>query len=113
MQNDDFGEETSLLSQSLAKEDKGNYNAWYARKKYFIRHGSPVEKELAFVDECMEGKAKSFQIWEHKRFLTEHTKDYEGELPSANMVFDKIDSKNYHVWSYRIWLVTHGGFYDK
>ena len=34
----DFSEETRLLSEELIREDKGNYNAWYAKKMNILNH---------------------------------------------------------------------------
>ena len=72
-----------------------------------------MENERGFVDSCLTGKAKSFQVWEQKRFLAEMHQDYESELGSIDRVLNEIDCKNYHAWSYRVWLVTQGKFYEQ
>jgi len=67
-----------------------------------------LEKEQDFVDECLKVKVKGFQVWEQKRFLTELGYDFRKELIKTEAVLVQKDQKNYHAWSYRVWLTNFG-----
>ena len=54
---------------------------------------------------------KNYQIWHHREVVTSEL----SELPKGEMAFLARtlakDAKNYHVWSYRQWLVRHFGLW--
>ena len=50
---------------------------------------------------------KNYQIWHHRRCISEvlsDPNDLQKEKSFLQEIF-KSDAKNYHAWSYRIWLV--------
>jgi protein farnesyltransferase/geranylgeranyltransferase type-1 subunit alpha len=50
---------------------------------------------------------KNFQIWHHRRCIVEilgNKCDLASEMEFLDLIFES-DQKNYHAWSYRIWLV--------
>lgn len=44
---------------------------------------------------------KNYQIWHHRQLIMERIGDPTGETEFTEKMFEK-DSKNYHVWSYRL-----------
>lgn len=90
--------------------EPGNYTAWFLKKMCLIQGIVTLEYEKAFVAHMLKIKVKSFQIWEHWRFVTERTKEYLDEYPLITSVLEK-DYKNYHAWSYRIWVVNQAKNY--
>lgn len=71
-----------------------------------------LKKERMFTNSCLGEKAKSFQVWEHKRFLSELMEEYEEDLRLIEKVLIEKDTKNYHAWSYRVWLIEKIGRYE-
>ena len=49
---------------------------------------------------------KTYQIWHHRRLLLMKTRDPAPELQLIGKVL-RVDSKNYHTWSYRQWILAH------
>ena len=50
---------------------------------------------------------KNYQIWHHRRCIAEmlgETFNLDSEMEFLRDIFDS-DRKNYHAWSYRIWLI--------
>ena len=50
---------------------------------------------------------KNYQIWHHRRCIAEmlgEKLDTDKEMDFLDSIFAS-DAKNYHAWSYRLWLV--------
>lgn len=95
-----------LLSQYIITNVKNHYAAWAYRKAYLLKENSvPLyEAEIALAYELIMLEPKGFQSWDHLRFCNEHIGRLDYETMTA--FFDKIyalDTKNYHMWSYRVW----------
>jgi len=58
------------------------------------------------MDEIGTEHMKTYQVWHHRRLLLQILKTPVPELAFIESVLD-IDSKNYHTWSYRQWLLAH------
>jgi hypothetical protein len=55
---------------------------------------------------------KNYQIWHHRHTIIDALGSPEGEPEFINTMLEQ-DSKNYHVWSYRQWLVKRFDLFDK
>lgn len=68
--------------------------------------GVPLEVELRLMDELAVKFLKTYQVWHHRRLLLTDLK-----RPAPELVFItkslKEDTKNYHTWSYRQWLLAY------
>jgi protein farnesyltransferase/geranylgeranyltransferase type-1 subunit alpha len=67
------------------------------------------------MDELAIKFLKTYQVWHHRRLLLTHISSNSSppnldiikkELNFIEKCFD-TDSKNYHTWSYRQWLLAH------
>lgn len=82
-----------------------------------------VQKELKWLDEVSFRNLKNYQIWHHRHALADllpadlnaantssATKQLLSTFVSSEQTFLtqilSLDTKNYHVWSYRQWLCT-------
>jgi protein farnesyltransferase/geranylgeranyltransferase type-1 subunit alpha len=57
---------------------------------------------------------KNYQIWHHRRCIAEilaDGMDFNAELEFLKLIFQS-DSKNYHAWSYRVWLVERFSLWE-
>jgi protein farnesyltransferase/geranylgeranyltransferase type-1 subunit alpha len=52
-------------------------------------------------------------VWEQKRFLLDYHQQPEREMEVSRMVIEEIDSKNYHAWSFRTWLVERTACWEE
>lgn len=70
-----------------------------------------LREEMKFVEEKALENPKNYQIWHHRRVLTERLNDCSLEDAFTRKAFED-DSKNYHAWSYRQWVVQHFKLWD-
>jgi len=62
----------------------------------------------AFSEEWIFDSPKSYQVWQHRRWLVEKAADPSKELEVCASVLNN-DAKNYNAWSHRQWVVrTYG-----
>ena len=61
--------------------------------------------ELILMDELAVQFLKTYQVWHHRRLLVSLTKQPSRELALIKRSLE-VDSKNYHTWSYRQWLLS-------
>ena len=97
------------LTQRVIKLNNGNYTAWYYRRKLLEELGLSLEDEMKWLqsEECGLEMEKSYQIWHHRRCIAEilgERLNLDDEMMFLRAIFDS-DHKNYHAWSYRIWLI--------
>ena len=57
------------------------------------------------MDELAVQFLKTYQVWHHRRLLVSLTKQPSRELALIKRSLE-VDSKNYHTWSYRQWLLS-------
>ena len=91
----------------MIKHSEGNYTAWFYRRKLIEELALPLEDEMSWLQECGLAMEKNYQIWHHRRCIAEMLGDrmnLENEMEFMDLIFDS-DHKNYHAWSYRIWLI--------
>ena len=62
-----------------------------------------LRKELEYIDLFADDNPKNYQIWYHRRAVTEKLGDPTNELEFCTRVFE-VDSKNYHAWAYRLYI---------
>lgn len=57
---------------------------------------------------------KNYQIWHHRRCIAEVLQDgvdFDAELDFMRKIFES-DAKNYHAWSYRVWLIERFSLWE-
>jgi protein farnesyltransferase/geranylgeranyltransferase type-1 subunit alpha len=64
-----------------------------------------LSAELTLMDELAVQFLKTYQVWHHRRLLVSLTKRPSRELAVIKRSLE-VDSKNYHTWSYRQWLLS-------
>lgn len=90
-----------------------NYMAWLVRRKCIDRREEikiDLDEECDWLDSITVQNQKNYQIWHHRKFISELTKDYIRELNIIREVFLE-EPKNYHAWCHRIWLVRRFDLY--
>ncbi|KAJ3336228.1 hypothetical protein HDU93_003413 [Gonapodya sp. JEL0774] len=109
----EYSERALELTARIITYNPAHYTIWKFRQECLFALNKDLDSELAFVDEIAEDNPKSYQIWHHRRVLTEH---YKPSSPSVELRFiERLlseDSKNYHAWTYRQWVVREFGAWD-
>lgn len=117
------------LSGTCVKLNPANYTVWHYRRACMDALGyfdswqvakSKIQQDLAFSAQIGGGNPKNYQIWYHRRALleafealtkddTNNTETLESEFLETERAYIagvlEQDSKNYHAWSHRQWLI--------
>jgi len=94
------------LTENIIRQNPAHYSAWQYRYKTLMTLDAPLDVELQLMDELAVKYLKTYQVWHHRRLLVQQTKRPGPELEFiANAL--QIDTKNYHTWSYRQWILAH------
>ncbi|TRM63637.1 hypothetical protein BD626DRAFT_431490 [Schizophyllum amplum] len=94
------------LTEDIIRQNPAHYSAWQYRYETLIALGAPLDKELKLMEGFAIKYMKTYQIWHHRRLLLMKTRNPEPELQLIAKIL-QVDSKNYHTWSHRQWLLAH------
>ena len=93
-----------------------HYTMWNARKEALhlaALTDQEVEAELALSAKCLRLAPKSYCVWEHRRWCLEGTHARHAALVGKELalceLFHSYDSRNFHCWNYRRWLMDLAG----
>ncbi|WFD40400.1 galactose-6-sulfurylase [Malassezia japonica] len=107
-------ERALALTEHLIYLNPANYSVWQYRAQVLLEMAASdashqrLRDELDFMDEFAQGNMKNYQIWQHRRVIVSVLGDPSRELAFTSTVLD-LDSKNYHTWAYRQWVLAHFG----
>lgn len=117
------------LTEAVVRMNPSHYTAWQYRYETLLSllpstaSKELLDRELELLDELALKHMKSYQVWHHRRLLLllsvgkRDEKQQQGlsstdvervkrELEFISTSFEE-DSKNYHTWSYRQWVLAH------
>lgn len=66
----------------------------------------PLDRELRLMDDIAIKFLKTYQVWHHRRLLLQELRQPGPELQFIAQCL-KEDTKNYHTWSYRQWILAY------
>ncbi|TEB34055.1 protein prenylyltransferase [Coprinellus micaceus] len=111
------------LTEAVVRLNPSHYTAWQYRYETLLalKGSTPrlIAKEEDLMDELAIRCLKSYQVWHHRRLLVllsverKDGKLAEAEVERVKRELEFIsrsfeeDSKNYHTWSYRQWVLSH------
>ncbi|EEP79898.1 hypothetical protein UREG_04740 [Uncinocarpus reesii 1704] len=88
------------LTVDVIMMNPAHYTVWLYRAKIIKALGKDQHEEIAWLNKISLKHLKNYQIC-----LPESEQDFLGQMFA-------LDSKNYHVWTYRHWLVRHFCLWD-
>ena len=116
---------------------QANYTIWKYRRDCLKSINYDLNLEMDYMDKFAEDNPKNYQIWYHRRVIVELLGCSEREIPFCSKVFEvcfityylllisvmritsslpspftKVDSKNYHAWAHRQWVVKTYQLYE-
>ncbi|EMC91385.1 hypothetical protein BAUCODRAFT_326503 [Baudoinia panamericana UAMH 10762] len=103
------------LTEDLIDMNPAHYTVWLYRSKCLFHLHSDLHEELEWLNETALQHQKNYQIWHHRLTIVDalgEECDVQGEQEFVARMFEK-DAKNYHVWSYRQWLVKRFQLWEK
>ncbi|KZV95848.1 protein prenylyltransferase [Exidia glandulosa HHB12029] len=94
------------LTERIIRLNPAHYTVWQYRWQTLLALNYDLAKETELMDELGVKFLKNYQVWHHRRLLVTKTNKPGPELTfSANVL--QTDSKNYHTWAYRQWVLAH------
>ena len=98
------------LTEVILLENPSDLIPWWYRKEILNEIGFDSVDELRFTDMIMEQGLKSYQAWEHRKWAITKMNHPPDDL---SFLFERIseDPRNFHAWSYSIWLAEYHGIY--
>ncbi|KAJ2158744.1 CAAX geranylgeranyltransferase alpha subunit [Coemansia sp. RSA 552] len=109
------------LSGRVIEANPGHYTVWVYRKRLVEELGADIGEELDWVGNISAKYPKNYQLWHHREALVgqllgakEAAELTEDQLIAHPVVRRELqflasaiesDSKNFHAWSYRQWLI--------
>lgn len=99
------------LTELIIRFNPGHYSIWAYRAEILMKlretEGDKVlETELDLLDELVKFHLKSYQVWQHRRTIVLALNDSSREIAFTTRALT-LDSKNYHTWAYRQWILCH------
>ncbi|KAM3187217.1 hypothetical protein ACTXT7_002709 [Hymenolepis weldensis] len=126
---DERSERVLALTAEALQMNAANYTIWAYRRNVLLTLKSPLTKEHTFTKMLLLDHQKNYQLWYHLQWLMMESAKSDGEndpktvysRPNSRLfktLQDELDlireilnddSKNYHAWQYRRWLVDFFG----
>ncbi|KAF3893789.1 CaaX farnesyltransferase alpha subunit [Trichophyton interdigitale] len=115
MAANEMSDRALALTEDVIRSNPAHYTVWLYRAQILNALGKDLKAELAWLDQLSTQYLKSYQIWHHRQVVMSNESVFpalpEGELEFLAKMF-ALDSKNYHVWTYRHWLLRHFKLWD-
>ncbi|KAL4966285.1 bifunctional protein farnesyltransferase/protein geranylgeranyltransferase [Aspergillus stella-maris] len=115
MAANEMSERALKLTEDIIAMNPAHYTVWIYRAKIVFALEKDLIAELEWLNGFSLKYLKNYQIWHHRQVLVS-SREHFPTLPLKEMDFlmemFAQDSKNYHVWTYRHWLVRHFGLWD-
>ncbi|KAL6709676.1 CAAX geranylgeranyltransferase alpha subunit [Coniothyrium glycines] len=112
MAKNEFSERILDLTEHIISMNPAHYTVWLYRAKNVSQIGRPLQDEIAWLNPTALKHLKNYQIWHHRHTIIDALGSPEGEAEFISTMLEQ-DSKNYHVWSYRQWLVKRFDLFDE
>jgi protein farnesyltransferase/geranylgeranyltransferase type-1 subunit alpha len=108
---DERSERALVVVRRVIKYNSACYTAWYFLRLVLKSLGADLKAEMELLSEMAKDHPKNYQIWYHRRWLVEETKDASQELSFTEAVLVE-DAKNYHAWTHRQWVISTFNLYE-
>ncbi|KAJ7461812.1 hypothetical protein B0H11DRAFT_2056164 [Mycena galericulata] len=95
------------LTEHVIRLNPAHYSAWQYRYETLVALDSPLDVEVALMDELAEKFLKTYQVWHHRRLLLlrRGAAAAAAELAFVGRLLQR-DEKNYHTWAHRQWALA-------
>ncbi|KAK2877108.1 hypothetical protein FQN49_001407 [Arthroderma sp. PD_2] len=115
MAANEMSDRALALTEDVIRSNPAHYTVWLYRAQILTTLGKDLQAELAWLNQLSTKYLKSYQIWHHRQVIISNESAFptlpEGELDFLVKIF-ALDAKNYHVWTYRHWLLRRFKLWD-
>ncbi|KAJ5480830.1 Protein farnesyltransferase/geranylgeranyltransferase type-1 subunit alpha [Penicillium diatomitis] len=115
MAANEMSERALKLTKDVISMNPAHYTVWIYRARILFALDKDLLEELDWLNGVSLKYLKNYQIWHHRQVLISSKKHFPTmptKEPDFLMEMFTQDSKNYHVWTYRHWLVRHFKLWD-
>ncbi|KAJ6180480.1 hypothetical protein N7519_010941 [Penicillium mononematosum] len=116
MAANEMSERALNLTKDVISMNPAHYTVWIYRAKILFALDKDLNEELNWLNDVSLKYLKNYQIWHHRQVLLSSKAHFPTFPPKeADFLMEMFaqDSKNYHVWTYRHWLVRHFRLWDQ
>ncbi|KAJ5977253.1 hypothetical protein PENPOL_c007G05166 [Penicillium polonicum] len=116
MAANEMSERALNLTKDVISMNPAHYTVWIYRAKILFALEKDLNEELSWLNDVSLKYLKNYQIWHHRQVLLSSKAHFPTFPPKeADFLMEMFaqDSKNYHVWTYRHWLVRHFKLWDQ
>ncbi|CAI7662767.1 unnamed protein product [Penicillium glandicola] len=116
MAANEMSERALDLTKDVISMNPAHYTVWIYRAKILFALDKDLNEELSWLNDVSLKYLKNYQIWHHRQVLLSSKAHFPTFPPKeADFLMEMFaqDSKNYHVWTYRHWLVRHFKLWDQ
>ncbi|KAJ5486173.1 hypothetical protein N7530_000473 [Penicillium desertorum] len=116
MAANEMSERALDLTKDVISMNPAHYTVWIYRAKILFALDKDLNEELNWLNDVSLKYLKNYQIWHHRQVLLSSKTHFPTFPPKeADFLMEMFaqDSKNYHVWTYRHWLVRHFRLWDQ
>ncbi|KAJ5788347.1 hypothetical protein N7457_003337 [Penicillium paradoxum] len=116
MAANEMSERALKLTEDVISMNPAHYTVWIYRAKILFALEKDLNEELEWLNNVSLKYLKNYQIWHHRQVLLSSKSHFPTFPPKeADFLMEMFaqDSKNYHVWTYRHWLVRHFQLWDQ
>ncbi|KAI1906919.1 CAAX geranylgeranyltransferase alpha subunit [Ophidiomyces ophidiicola] len=115
MAADEMSDRALELTADVISLNPAHYTVWLYRASIIRALKKNLHEEIAWLNKISVQYLKNYQIWQHRQLIMSDSMVFP-KIPETErdflMQMFSLDAKNYHVWIYRTWLVTHFGLWD-
>ncbi len=114
LQLNEMSERAWDVTTDAIQVNPANYTAWHYRRLLINALHKDLRSELEFLEEVGGDNPKNYQIWHHRRVMSEliGPSVVPVELEATATIIQESDSKNYHAWAHRQWVVRTFNAWD-
>lgn len=100
------------LTKKIIYENPSNVTAWWYRREILSAMNRDVQKELDFSTDVLKVGLKSYQAWEHRKWVISRMPNPPSDTRFVEDLLE-YDARNFHAWSYIIWLSDYLKWHDQ
>ncbi|KAJ5090728.1 Protein farnesyltransferase/geranylgeranyltransferase type-1 subunit alpha [Penicillium argentinense] len=119
MAANEMSERALKLTKDVISMNPAHYTVWIYRAKILFALDKDLFEELEWLNGVSLKYLKNYQIWSVSQAPPPSPHGFKCTLPhpppkELDFLMEMLaeDSKNYHVWTYRHWLVRHFALWD-
>lgn len=91
------------LTEQLLAENPNDSAVWWYRTRILSAIGFDPQRELELTDSVTHHSPKSYQCWQHRRWVLARMDTPPRDLSHLRALL-RDDGRNFHAWSYAVWL---------